>query len=174
MFKQARKALHGKNRTKFDGSFGYLSELENLVKLKCQVKKPEDFLNLDSVEEALKVNVSYKLLSILKKQSETKNKISKKDFLNTRYALDIVDVSKTHIRYVTFWFFRQVVDSDKIKCDGVKNNLRNLCMLYGLSHLNIDATSCYDCGYFGNHGQDAPFSELVLEAIKLLNTTIRP
>lgn len=47
-------------------------------------------------------------------------------------------------------------------------------MLYGLSQLNNDATHCYDCGYFGNHGQEAPFSELILEAIKLLNTEIRP
>ena len=63
-------------------------------------------MNLDAVEEALKVNVSFKLLSILKKQAETKNKISKKDFINTRFALDIVNVSKIHTRYVTFWFFR--------------------------------------------------------------------
>ena len=64
-----------------------------MVKLKCDVRKPEDFLNLDTLEEALKVNVSFKLLNILKKQSETKNKISKKDFTNTRYALDIVKTS---------------------------------------------------------------------------------
>jgi acyl-CoA oxidase len=65
LFKQARKALHGKDRTKFDGAFGYLSEMESLVKLKCQVRKPEDFLNLDTVEEALKTNVSFRLMSIL-------------------------------------------------------------------------------------------------------------
>lgn len=98
--------MHGKDRTKFDGAFGYLSDMDYLTKLKSQVRKPEDFLNLDTVEEALKVNVSYKLLNILKKQSDSKNKISKKDFTNTRYALDIVKVSQTHIRYVTFWFFR--------------------------------------------------------------------
>jgi len=47
LFKQARKALHGKDRTKFDGVFGYLSEMESLVKLKCECQKPEDFMNLD-------------------------------------------------------------------------------------------------------------------------------
>jgi hypothetical protein len=98
--------MHGKDRTKFDGIFGYLSEMDHLIKLRSEVKKPEDFLNLDTLEEALKVNISFKLLNILKKQSETKNKISKKDFTNTRYALDIVKASQTHIRYVTFWFFR--------------------------------------------------------------------
>ena len=110
----------------------------------------------------------------MKKQSETKNVISKKDFTNTRYALEIIRASKTHIKYVTFWFFKQAVESDKIKCKGVKQNLTNLCMLYGLNQLNQDATSCYDCGYFGNRGQEAPFSELILEAIKLLINDIRP
>lgn len=126
--------------------------MENLIKLQCKVRKPEDFLNLNTLEEALQVNISFKLLNILNKQSETKNKISKKDFTNTRYALDIVKASQTHIRYVTFWFFRQAVESDKIKCPNVRENLKNLCLLYGLNHLYIDATSCYDCGYFGNHG----------------------
>ena len=59
--------MHGKDRTKFDGIFGYLSEMDHLIKLKSEVKKPEDFLNLDTLEEALKVNISFKLLNILKK-----------------------------------------------------------------------------------------------------------
>ena len=49
-----------------------------------------------------------------------------------------------------------------------------MCLLYGLNQLNTDSSSCYDCGYFGNNGQEDPFSELILEAIKLLNTAIRP
>lgn len=120
LFKQARRAQHGKDRTKFDGVFGYLSDMDRSVKLKCEARKPEDFLNLDTIEEALKVNVSFQLLNILRKQMETKNKISKKDFTNTRYALDIVKASKTHTKFVTFWFFKQAVQSDKIKCEGVK------------------------------------------------------
>jgi len=98
--------MTGKNRTKFDGVFGYLSNMESLVQKKCSAKSPEDFLNLDQIEEALMVNLSYKLMTILQKQSETKNKISKKDFTNSRFALDIVKTSNAHIRYVTFWFFR--------------------------------------------------------------------
>jgi acyl-CoA oxidase len=67
LFKQARKAIRGKDRTKFDGVFGYLSEMETLVQLKCTAKQPGDFICLDKVEECLKVNVSYKVLNILKK-----------------------------------------------------------------------------------------------------------
>jgi hypothetical protein len=57
--------MHGKDRTKFDGVFGYLSEMESLVKMKCSAEKPECFINLEKIEEALKVNLSYKVLNIL-------------------------------------------------------------------------------------------------------------
>ena len=90
-------------------------------------------MNLDKIEEALMVNLSFKLISIMNKQSESKNKISKKDFTNSRYALDIVKISNAHIRYVTFWFFKDLVESNKVKCQNLKENLKNLCMLYGLN-----------------------------------------
>jgi len=57
---------------------------------KCRARKPEDFLDLDLIEEALKVNVSQKISSILKHAKENSDKISKKDFVNSKYALDIV------------------------------------------------------------------------------------
>jgi acyl-CoA oxidase len=59
LFKQARRAQHGKDRTKFDGVFGYLSDMDRSIILKCEARKPEDFLILDTVEEALKVNISF-------------------------------------------------------------------------------------------------------------------
>jgi len=47
-------------------------------------------------------------------------------------------------------------------------------MLYGLNQLNNDPVSCYDSGYFQNAGSFPPFSELMIEAIKLINIAIRP
>jgi hypothetical protein len=51
--------------------------------------------------------------------------------------------------------------------------MKNLCMLYGLFQLNTDCVSCYDSGFFS---QDSvvPFSELILEAIKIINFELRP
>ena len=60
-------------------------------------------MNLSQIDEALKVNVAVQLASILKKMEQTK--ASKKDFVNSLYALDIVKVSQDHIRYVTFTLF---------------------------------------------------------------------
>ena len=121
----------------------------------------------------MKVNISQKISQILKHSKEESDKISKKDFVNSKYALDIVKASHAHIRYVTFWFFRNKVESGSIKCEGVKKILRTLCMLYGLFTLNNDCQGCYESGYFAI-GTQNPSGELILGAIKLLNQEIRP
>jgi len=46
-------------------------------------------------------------------------------------------------------------------------------MLYGLFTLHNDCHGCYESGYF-TQGGGIPFSEMMLAAIKLLNTEIRP
>jgi hypothetical protein len=47
---------------------------------------------------------------------EQSDKVSKKDFINSKYSLDIVKASNAHIRYVTFWFFKNKVTGPEIKC----------------------------------------------------------
>jgi len=42
----------------------------------------------------------------VQKQTEMRDQISKKDFVNSHSALEIVDLSNAHIRYLTFCFFR--------------------------------------------------------------------
>lgn len=48
-------------------------------------------MNLNQIDEALKVNVGVQLSSVLKKMAASK--VSKKDFINSLNALDIVKVS---------------------------------------------------------------------------------
>jgi hypothetical protein len=84
LFKQAKKARTGKDRTKLDGVFGYLSELETLPNIVCSASRPEHFLSLDLVNEVLKVNVRIKLHSIMEKRRESK--LTKKDFLNVHHG----------------------------------------------------------------------------------------
>ena len=66
------------------GVFSYVRELNTLKNLRCS----GDFMNLQNIEQALRVNVGVQLKSILDKQKDTK--ASKKDFVNSLYALDIV------------------------------------------------------------------------------------
>ena len=43
------------------------------------------------------------------KSRENRDKLSKKDFMNSAYALDIVKLSNAHIRYVAFWYFKNKI-----------------------------------------------------------------
>jgi acyl-CoA oxidase len=167
LIKQGRKALQGKDRSKVDGVFSYLNDIRELSsKRRCSASAPEHFLNLDIIEEALKVNICMKVSSLLKKAKNTSNDVSRKDFMNSLNALEVVDVSECHIRYVTFMFFKERLQI--LTNPNGKALMTKLCMLYGLDQLHKNNAGCYDSGYF--HGQTkTPFSELVLEAIKELN-----
>lgn len=150
-------------------AFAYLKELDSIPNLKCKGKSMEYFIDLDNIDEALKVNLCLQLNSILKKMGETK--ASKKDFINSIQALNIVKFARDHINYVTFLLFKdRATKSTDIKCPQVFNILRKLCMIYGLNHLNKDALACYQSGYFS--GQ--PYHDLIIEAIKEINREIRP
>ena len=125
-------------------------------------------MNLSQIDEALKVNVAVQLASILEKMGQTK--ASKKDFVNSLYALDIVKVSQDHIKYVTYTLFKERATASDLKCPNVKNILQKFCMLYGLNQLHANANACYQCGYFSG----GPFSGYISEAIKAINKEMRP
>jgi hypothetical protein len=58
------------------GVFSYLNEITALLKsgLKCSVSSPEEFLSLDKIDEALKVNVCnivFSLSQLMNKSTES-------------------------------------------------------------------------------------------------------
>ena len=59
--KKAYHASQGKNmKEKHDGIFAYFGEAKELMSKKCKVTKAEQWLNLETIEEALKVSLAYK------------------------------------------------------------------------------------------------------------------
>jgi hypothetical protein len=72
--------------------------------LKCKATTSEDFLNLNQVEESLKVSLFYQLSNIFDRMK--KSNASKKDFVNSICALDIVKITELHIRFITFNLFK--------------------------------------------------------------------
>lgn len=100
----------------------------------------------------------------------TTAKVSKKDFTNVHNGVDLVKVGEDHIRYVTFWFFKERINKG-INCANLKRLLELFCMLYGLTQLNDDSMACFETGYF-SHGHR--FSEMILDAIKIILAEIRP
>jgi len=128
--------------------FQYLSEIDQLKAARCKATSPEHFLNLDNIEEALKVNVAFKLDRIHNIMRSENNNFSKKDFTNLHYGLDITDMSCAHIKYVTFYNFKTRLAKGDIKCPNNLKNLENLCKLYGLYLLNVNASACFESGFF--------------------------
>ena len=99
--------------------------------------------------------------------------VSKKDFINSVAANNIVKVSQLHIMYVTFVIFREKIEEKSyLKCPNNVKNLTNLCILLGLGLINDNISTCYQSGYLQNAGVD--FSSLIFEAIKIVNLRIRP
>ena len=158
-----------------------MSQIKELLSLKCKAKTSKDFLNIDQIDEALKVNLAQKVHFLMGKSRENRDKLSKKDFINSAYALDIVKLSNAHIRYVAFWYFKNKLDDQTaVKCLNNKKNLTNLCKLYGLNQLYLDSISCYESGYFIDdlasiaHKEGTAFSEMIIQAIKAINLELRP
>ena len=89
-----------------DHGFEYLTDLKKYKNLRCRARKYEDFLDLQLIQEALQVNVSWKVARVLKKERKLKSKVSTKDFVNSVQAEDIVSMSNTHMRYITFVHFK--------------------------------------------------------------------
>ena len=93
------------------------------------------------------------------------------DFVNSLYSQDIVEMANAHIRYISYFYFMKKVTSGDVKCKNLKGILRDLCMLYGLSNLIKDCKSCYESGYFE---PGVAYSDMILEAMKQINRTVRP
>lgn len=64
-------------------------------------------------------------------------KASKKEFVNSICALDIVKASVENIRFIGFQLFKRKIETDpELKCGNSKKLLTDLCLLYGLNYLN--------------------------------------
>lgn len=160
--------LHKRMRKgeKLGGLFSYLNNLDKTLLLKCSATTPEDFANVDQVQEALMVCSCYITEGTMKVLNESgHNKTEKTNFV---YALDVVLMSTTHIKYITMVNFRNYVDTH-VKCASLKKHLLNLVSLYGLTCLQEVKSQGYDSGYFKSGAQT-----LIDEGVKLILKRLRP
>lgn len=78
-------------------------------------------------------------------------------------------MSHAHIMYVTYKYFLEAIESDKLKCPKNKENLRNLARILALTELQQDSAPLYETGFF-----TMGTATLLLEALKQMMTTMRP
>jgi hypothetical protein len=71
--------------------------------------------------------------------------------------------------YSCFKSFRNFIENTQIKCPKNKENLTNLCILFGLNELQNNAVGCYESGYFSSGINDN-----LRHAINIMMERIRP
>ena len=61
--------------------------------------------------------------------------------MNSLFAIDVVKMSQTNIKYIQFKLFMDLIeheghyDGPQIRCQNLKEQLKFLCALVGLTHL---------------------------------------
>ena len=99
----------GKDITKIDFVFAYLTKFEETLSKKCQAQSFDDFVNMKAVDECLQVNLSFKISRVVKAMEQSK--ATKKDQINSLFALEIVSAAHDHMRYVGYQLFMAKLNS---------------------------------------------------------------
>ena len=131
----------------------------------CKAKTPEDFANLNQVEEALKACSSYLIESTIKRMGTSG--ASKMDKTNSIFGLDIVTMAQLHIKFILFKLMKNMTAD--ILCAKLRGHMFNLCTLMGLTFLQEYKTNGFESGYFTKGTTD-----LINEAVKILLVRLRP
>jgi len=100
IFKLLKLHKKGKDITKTDFVFEYLTRIDEIQGKKCHAQSVDDFIDINTVDECLQVSLLRKISRVSKAMDESK--ASQKDKVNSLFALDIVDAARDHMRYVGF------------------------------------------------------------------------
>lgn len=107
LLKQVKKAKGGK---KCKNNFSYINELKQLTASKLSAKTVQDILNLDVVDELLKVRAAYHLDTTSNDLEQSKAPSLAKQ--NDIFANDIQKMTKYHILYIMFQLARKEIESN--------------------------------------------------------------
>ena len=143
----------------------YINNLENNVKKTCSAHTVEQMCTVDTILEAMEVNASAAVISTFEKMEKSKE--SQKILENDVYALDLLKMGFAHLHVIALTIYRY--HSLEKKCKNLKENLDNLCVLYGLTNLKTDLSNLYECGYLKSGA-----TALIDGSIKHMLDKIRP
>lgn len=162
--------LEKDNNLKLIPLLEFVRDRENYSNRKCSATRAEDLLNLETIYEAMRVNVSLKLNNITELKKNSKS--TKIDFVNSLHALEMVSLATSHIRFICFTLFKQKIELEtkEAKDANLIEHLTNLCLLYGIFNLSTDSQALYESGYCAG----MKFNTMMLEATKILLKKIRP
>ena len=163
IMKNAKQFAKGK---KTSGIFEYFNDFDQLLGLKSGVKKFEDLLCLNRLENALATRAASKIRSTMMNLFQSKH--SNNENINTHFAVDIVAMAQSHVVYVTFKYCLEMIERS-FKCEANKENMKNLLRVFALTELQQDSAVLYESGFF-----QMGTGNLILEALKHLMIILRP
>ncbi len=161
LIKNAKKVLKGK---KTEDLFSYLNDASSGLKL---INTVDDMIDIRQLDRALALRAAHKVFGLVKELTESK--LSENEKTNSVFGVDLVSISRDHIKYVTFKFFLQSIENSNFKCQNLKNNLANLAKVYALTELQQDSVALYEAGYFS-----VGTAPIILDAQKHMMNLIRP
>lgn len=138
MYKRVRK------NKKIDDRYEYLQNIDYLLSLQCKANSAEEFTNIDLVDLALQVCTAATVQNTM--DTVLMSKASQKEITNHLYALQIVEASLCHLKYITFMIFRKNINL--LPDQNLRGHVTNLCSLVGLTFLQECMAAGYDSGYF--------------------------
>lgn len=87
--------------------YDYIAKIDKNLQLKCLAKSPYDFTSLEQVDESLKVIAAASIDKTMRKVLSSSEKM--KVIVNKTMALDLVNLTKKHINYMTFICFKKSI-----------------------------------------------------------------
>lgn len=104
--KKIKKIAKGQKAT---GVLSYLNDLDKLCMLKSTANSVESFLDLAHLDNALAVRAAFKVRDVIKKIESSKEK--KVITINELYAQEIVFMIKSHMLYLSFVMYRNLIET---------------------------------------------------------------
>lgn len=89
--------------------------------------------------------------------------------VNDLFAQDLVQTTRSHMMYLSFFMYKYVVDTTEFKDKNVRPLLHLLAKVFALKQLTLDSSACYETGYFS-----AGSKGLLMEAMKKALQELRP
>jgi hypothetical protein len=149
------------------GIFSYLNEIDQLCSLKSTVKTVDEFLELGHLDKCLAIRAAFIVREVVKNLA--KKDIKKKVAMNDLYAVDLLQMSKSHHLYMSFVIFVRSIENRQFKCPNIKPLLLLLAKIFALKQLTLDCTTLYETGFF-NSGSKG----LLLDSLKKALIELRP
>jgi Zn-finger nucleic acid-binding protein len=147
---------------KAKGVFSYINELDELISSVSVAKTTAEFSEIDHLHRAMASRAAAKVKDVMTRFNSSKDK--KKTKLNDKFAVDLIAMSRAHMLYLSFVFFRDSIEAKTYQNPKSKEVLYLLAKVFALKQLSLDSVGLYETGFF-KPGANALLTESLKECL---------